>query len=95
MVLATGTNKTQVQDSKGRLLEPKEIATKFNRFFATTGTKIAGQLPPADTDVWKKYKPVRQCDDRESWDLELVRYKTVKEILYSLRMNKNALKSGV
>ena len=58
----------QVQDGKRLLLEPKEVATKFNRFFATIGAKITGHLPPVDTDAWKKYEPARKCDDREPWD---------------------------
>ena len=43
-----------------------------------------------DADAWKKYVPERKCDDREPWDLQQVGYKTVKEILHSLRINKVA-----
>lgn len=63
-----------VQDGKHLLLEPKEAATKFNRFFGTIGTKIAGHLPPVDTDAWKKYELERKCDDREPWDLQQAGY---------------------
>ena len=62
----------QVQDGKRLLLEPKEVATKVDRFFATIGTKIAGHLPPVDTDAWKKYELERKCDDREPWDFQQV-----------------------
>ena len=68
----------QVQDGRRLLLEPKEVATKFNRFFATTGAEIAGHLTPVDTDAWKKYAPERMCDDTEPWDLQQVGYKTVR-----------------
>ena len=80
----------QVQDGKRLLLEPKEVATKFNRFFATIGTKIAGHLPPVDTDAWKKYELERKCDDREPRDFQQVGYKIVEEILLSLKISKAA-----
>ena len=64
----------RVQDGKHLLLEPKEVATKFNRFFGTIGTKIAGHLPPVDTDAWKKYELERKCDDREPWHLQQAGY---------------------
>ena len=75
----------EVQDGKRLLLEPKEVATKFNRFFATIGAKIAEHLPPVDTDAWKKYELERKYDDREPWDLQQVGSTTVEEILRSLK----------
>ena len=43
-----------------------------------------------DTDAWKKYELERKCDDREPRDFQQVGYKTVEEILRSLKINKAA-----
>jgi len=40
-----------LQDGKHLLSKPKEVATKFNRFFATIGTKVASQLSHVPSDA--------------------------------------------
>ena len=75
----------QVQDGKRLLSEPKDVATKFNKVFATIGSKIAGKLCRVSRDAWQKYEPKKQTDSRDSWDLQRVGRKTVLQILHSMK----------
>ena len=89
-----GGSPFQVNDGKRLVSEPKSVATKFNKFFAAIGGKVAGRLCPVSKDAWKKYETVREANkqgDIESpWDLQRVEQKTVQRILHSLKVNKAA-----
>jgi len=84
----------QVHDGKRLVSEPKSAATKFNKFFAAIGSKVARRLNPVSKDAWKKYETVKeannQSDIESTWDLQRVRQKTVQRILHSLKVNKAA-----
>lgn len=89
-----GGSPFQVNDRKRLVSEPKSVATKFNKFFAATGSKVAGRLCPVSKDAWKKYETVREAnkqgDIESAWDLQWVEQKTVQRILHSLKVNKAA-----
>ena len=89
-----GGSPFQVHDGKRLVSEPKSVATKFNKFFAAIGSKVAGQLNPVSKDVWKKYETVKeankQSDIESTWDLQRVEQKTVQRILHSLKVNRAA-----
>jgi len=53
----------QVQDGEHIISEPKAVASKFNKFFATIGSRIAKKLCSVSRDAWKKYESVIQTDD--------------------------------
>ena len=59
---STGDTLTQIQDGKTILCEPKAIASKFNNFFATIGSKISSRLRAVATDAWLKYEPENQSE---------------------------------
>ena len=80
----------QLQDGKHFLSKPKEVATKFNKFFANIGEKVVKQLRPLASTTWKKYEPEKQLDDTELWELQRVEQETVEKILRSMRANKSA-----
>ena len=80
----------QVQENKRILSAPKAVASKFNKFFATIGNKVASKLPTVARDAWKKYESNPRADTGNLLDLQSVDSKTVREILHSLRVNKAA-----
>ena len=80
----------QVQENKRILSEPKAVASKFNKFFATIGNKVASKLPTVARDAWKKYESNPRADTGNPLDLQSVDSKTAREILHSLRVNKAA-----
>ena len=43
----------QVQDGERIISEPKAVASKFNKFFATIGCRIARKLCSVSKDAWK------------------------------------------
>ena len=47
----TGDTLIQIQDGKIILCEPKAVASKFNKFFATIGSKISSRLRAVATDA--------------------------------------------
>ena len=64
------------QVHKRILSEPKAVASKFNKFFATIGNKVASKLPTVAGDAWKKYESNPRADTGNLLDLlsvELVR----------------------
>ena len=87
-----GGSPFQVHDGKRLVSEPKSVATKFNKFFAAIGSKVAGRLRPVSKDAWKKYETEKegnkQGDIESTWDLQRVEQKTVQRILHSLKVNK-------
>ena len=89
-----GSSPFQVHDGKRLVSEPKSVATKFNKFFAAIGSKVAGRLNPVSKVAWKKYETVKeankQSDIESTWDLQRVEQKTVQRILHSLKVNKAA-----
>ena len=89
-----GGSPFQVNDGKRLVSEPKSVATKFNKFFAAIGSKVASRLRPVSKDAWKKYETVREAnkqgDIESTWDLQRVEQKTVQRILHSLKVNKAA-----
>ena len=80
----------QVQESKRTLSAPKAVASKFNKFFARIGNKVASKLPTVARDAWKKYKSNPRADTGNLLDLQSVDSKAVREILHSVRVNKAA-----
>ena len=90
-----GGSPFQVHDGKRLVSEPKRVATKFNKFFAAIGSKVAGRLNPVSKDAWKKYETVKEAnkksDIESTWDLQRVEQKDfVQRILHSLKVNKAA-----
>ena len=89
-----GGSPFQVHDGKRLVSEPKSVATKFNKFFAAIGSKVAGRLNPVSKDAWKKYETVKEANKKSgiesTWDLQRVEQKTVQRILHSLKVNKAA-----
>lgn len=63
----------QVQDGERIISEPKAVASKFNKFFATTGCCIAKKLGSASREEVKKYESVIQADGECLCDLQCVR----------------------
>ena len=84
---STGDTLTQIQDGKTILCEPKALASKFNKFFATIGSKISSRLRAVATDAWLKYEPENQSE-LNPLDLQPVNHETVRTILNSLKVNK-------
>ena len=82
----------QMQDSKRILSEPKAVASKFNKFFATIGNKVACKFLGGTVarDAWKKCESNPRADIDNLLDLQSVKFKAVREILHSLRVNKAA-----
>ena len=60
----------QVQDGERIISEPKAVASKFNKFFATTGCCIAKKLGSALREEVKKYESVIQADGECLCDLQ-------------------------
>ena len=87
---STGDTLTQIQDGKTILCEPKAIASKFNNFFATIGSKISSRLRAVATDAWLKYEPENQSE-LNPLDLQPVNHGIVRTILNSLKVNKAGL----
>ena len=89
-----GGSPFQVHDGKRLVSEPKSVATKFNKFFAAIGSKVAGRLRPVSKDAWKKYETVKeankQSDIKSTLDFQRVEQNTVQSILHSLKVNKEA-----
>ena len=89
-----GGSPFQVHDGKRLVSEPKSVATKFNKFFAAIGSKVAGRLRPVSKDAWKKYETVKeankQSDIKSTLDFQRVEQNTVQSILHSLKVNKAA-----
>lgn len=79
-VLGNGKNISSARRSV--ILEPKAVASKINKFSATTGCRIAKKLRPVPRDAWKKYESVIQGDGED----QCVRSKAVSKILHSLRV---------
>lgn len=84
----------QVHDEKRLVSEPKSVATKFNKFFAAIGSKVAGRLRPVSKDARKKYETVKE-ENKQSYiksivDFQRVEQNTVQSILHSLKVNKAA-----
>ena len=80
----------QVQDGKRIISEPKAVASKFNKFFATIGCRIARKLRSVSRDAWKKYESVIQADGENLCKLQCVSSKVVSKTLHSLKVNKAA-----
>lgn len=84
----------QVHDGKRLVSDPKSVATKFNKFFAAIGSKVAGRLRSVSKDAWKKYETVKeankQSDIKSILDFQRVEENTVQSILHSLKVNKAA-----
>ena len=89
-----GGSPFQVHDGKRLVSEPQSVATKFNKFFAAIGSKVAGRLRPVSKDAWNKYEAVKeankQSDHESTWDIQRVEHKTVQRILLSLKVNKES-----
>ena len=68
----------------------KAVASKFNKFFATIGCRIAKKLRSVSRDAWKKYETVSQADGENLCELWWVSSKVVSKILHSLEVNKAA-----
>ena len=66
------------------------VASKFNKFFATIGNKVASKLRTVARDAWKKYDCNPRVDTGNLLDLHSVDSKAVCKILHSLRVNKAA-----
>ena len=80
----------QVQDGERIISEPKAVASKFNKFFATIGCRIARKLCFVSKDAWKKYESAIQTDDENLCELQCVGTEAVSKILRSLKVNKAA-----
>ena len=80
----------QVQDGKVLLSEPKKVASKFNKFFASIGNKVARKLQVVAKDAWKKYESNDESDSQDKLELRQVDCRNVREILKSLKVNKAA-----
>ena len=80
----------QVQDGKRIISEPKAVASKFNKFFATIGCRIAGKLRSVSRDAWKKYESVIQADGENLCKLQCVSSEVVSKILHSLKVKEAA-----
>ncbi|PFX15414.1 hypothetical protein AWC38_SpisGene20370 [Stylophora pistillata] len=84
----------QVHNGKPLVSEPKSIATKFNKFLAAIGSKVAVRLRSVSKDAWKKYETVKeaneQSDIKSILDFQRVEQNTVQSILHSLKVNKAA-----
>ena len=86
---STGDTLTQIQDRKTILCEPKSVASKFNKFFATIGSKISSRLRAVPIDAWLKYEPENQSE-LNPLDLQPVNHEIVCTILNSFKVNKAA-----
>ena len=80
----------QVQGGERIISEPKAVASKFNKLFATIGCRIARNLCSVSRDAWKKYESVIQTDDENLCELQCVGTKAVSKTLHSLKVNKAA-----
>ena len=79
-----------MQDGERIISEPKAVASKFNKFFATIGCRIARKLCFVSKDAWKKYESAIQTDDENLCELQCVGTEAVSKILHSLKVNKAA-----
>ena len=78
----------QVQDGERIISEPKAVASKFNKFFATTGCCIAQKLGSTSREELRICYPSR-------WWMSMrptmrVSSKVVSKIWHSLKVNKGA-----
>ena len=80
----------QLQEGERIISEPKAVASKFNKFFATIGCRIVKKLFFISKDAWKKYESAVQTDDENLCELQCVSSKVVSKILHSLKVNKAA-----
>lgn len=80
----------QVQGGERIISEPKAVASKFNKFFATTGCCIAKKLGFASREEVKEYESVIQADGECLCDLQYVSSKVISKIWHSLKVNKGA-----
>ena len=74
------------------LVYTKYGATKFNKFFASIGNKVARKLQVVAKDAWKKYESNDESDSQDKLELRQVdcKCRNVREILKSLKVNKSA-----
>ena len=79
-----------MQDGEHIISEPKAVASKFNKFFATIGCCIAKKLCSVPRNARKKYASVIQTDDENLCKLQCARSKVVFKILHLLKVNKAA-----
>ena len=85
----TGDMLIQVHDGKTILSKPNAVASKFNKFFATIGSKISSRFWTVTSDAWLKYEPENQSE-QSTLDLQPVNHEIVRTILNSLKVNKAA-----
>ena len=86
----TGSSVFELQDRKRFLSEPKDVASTFNKFFATIDIKVANKLRSVARDTRKKYESIPQTDVDNHWELRRVGSKDVRRILRSLKIKKAA-----
>ena len=74
------------------LVYTKYGATKFNKFFASIGNKVARKLQVVAKDAWKKYESNDESDSQDKLELrqEDCTCRNVREILKSLKVNESA-----
>ena len=82
----TGSNKNQgspvqIQDGKRLVTNLKKIATKFNTFFVSIGSKAVGKLPSVSNNASMKHECGTQNESQDLWGLQTTEYSTVMEIL--------------
>ena len=83
-----GSSVLHIEDGKQLLTEDKKIAFKFNKFFSSIGSKVAGKLQNVAMNAWEKYENSNTGHDL--WELCPVDHKTIFDIVHLLKSNKAA-----
>ena len=75
-----------IKDGKQLITENKKIASKFNKFFASIGSKVAGKLRNVASNAWEKYENNHTVHD--PLDLRPVDHKSIFDIIHLQKPNK-------
>lgn len=75
-------------DSKHLITEDKKIASKFNKYFASIGNKVAGKLRKVVMNAWEKNEDKKT--ERDPWDLCPVDHETISGFIRLLKTSKVA-----